>query len=221
MRADVAAFEFVIADEAELRGDVAHWADLAVHHLAQALQPPPVHEHHPVHELHAVLLARGDDFCHVICIDAHRLLYQHMLARLRCADDPLFAQSRGQGDVHGIDVRARQQRRVVIHRLRYVGMRRAALAFIYEGLRACEITTGHRDERGIAGITDGLPVFTSNESGTQDAPATVVVVHALMKHAPSPPVKQQAHSITPKRAVMARSSANSSSVSNALPPNAP
>ena len=88
----------------ELRDDPRNRADAlaVVKDLADAVQPPAVHEHHPVHQLHAVTPAGFDDFPHFGGGAPHRLFHQHVLSGFRRADRPLAANHRRQRDIHGV-----------------------------------------------------------------------------------------------------------------------
>ena len=150
---------------------MADFTDVTVQDFAQTLQATTVHEHDAIHELDVMFLTRGDDFGDVSGSAADGFFNEDMLAGLRGADDPFFAQSRGQRDVNGINVPAGEQRFVVVHRLRHDRMRRAGLAFGDERLRPRKVAAGHGDEGGVSGITNGLPVLAGDESGAENAPA--------------------------------------------------
>ncbi len=126
-----------------------------------------------------MLLTGGDDLDYVRSSAPDGFFDEHVFAGLRGAEDPFLAQPGGQRDVNGVNVSAGEQRLVAVHRFRHDRMRRAGLAFGDESLRPREIAAGHGHERGISGITNGLPVLAGDESGTEDAPAAGGVGHEL------------------------------------------
>ena len=132
--------------------NAANLADAAVgQRLAQRIEPAAVHEHHPVHELHARLIAGGELGLRLGHIDAARLLAHYMLARLRRFNHPLRAHPGGERNVHRINVIAGEQGIVALHRLRLVWKRHVRRTLINPPLRFGGIATGHRDNLAIAG----------------------------------------------------------------------
>ena len=161
---DVALFEIVRSEKAELRRDASQIADRArVDRFANGRQTVTVHEHDAVHVLHVVRLARREDFLDVGQRVAARFFAHHMLAGLSGFDDPLLADSSRQRNVNRVDVVSGEECFVTANRIRSRIKRRLSLVFGDVLRRAFFAATGDGDERGIVAIPDGLPVFLRDE----------------------------------------------------------
>ena len=74
--------------ERELQDDPPELPDALpiIQNLPDAVKPATVHEHHPVHELHAVAPTGGKNLLHIAGSGPHGLLGQHVFPCLGRAD---------------------------------------------------------------------------------------------------------------------------------------
>ena len=98
--------EFVGGTETELRCDPLDVADArtVVQHFAEPRQTPAVHEHHTIHELHAICLASLNHLLDFARIRSTRFLAHHVFAGLRGPHDPIAPQSRRERNIDGINI---------------------------------------------------------------------------------------------------------------------
>src|SRR5208282_1637162 len=154
VHANVAARKIAGAQETKRRRNPPHRADAPaiVEHFANARHTRIMHEHHAVHELHAVFAAGVHHFLNVGETDAARLFTNDVLARRRRAQNPFLAQAGRKRDVHGVHVRRCEQFLVTAERSRFGSERKLTLAFANEFAAAPRVTTGNGGDDGLAGI---------------------------------------------------------------------
>ncbi len=117
------------------------------------------------------LRARFRDLPDLVRIDPAGFFAKDVFSRGRGGEDPLLSQSRRQGDVNRIDVAAGQELGVTAHRLRRGIVGHLGLALVDEGGRLFTGPACDRDEAGIAGVADRLPVLSGDARASENAPA--------------------------------------------------
>ncbi len=173
MGADVVVEELRRLAEGEVGDDPPYLPDAlaVVQDLADAREPPAVHEHHAVHELHAALAAGGKDLPHVAGCGRHGLLGQHVLARLGRADEPRLADAGWQGDVNGVHRTVGQQFLVAAQWLRRRIEGGVPLTVGNEPPAALEVPAGDGRQRAVPGVADRQPVLAGDLRRAQDSPS--------------------------------------------------
>ena len=176
---DVAGEEFRRRTEAKRGRDaleVAH-ARAVVQHFAHTRQTRAVHEHHAVDELHLMATTRFDHFAQIRHARRAGLLAHDVFACGRGTQHPLLAQSGGQRDVHGVHIFRGEQFLIAAHRTWRHIHRRGGLTLGDEAAALLQVAARNGDDRGVAGVGNGLPVFARDLRGAEDAPAKFVLVH--------------------------------------------
>jgi len=163
------------AAERELDADAAKRPESlgVVDRAAQQRQSTTVHEHHAVHELHAV---GSTGVGHRAQVGERRrawLFAQDMLPRFGRADHPFATQAGRQRDVDRVDVARRKQFVVRTDGARCLGIGTIGLAFGDEELSLGDVATGDRRDGPGAGHQDSLPVLAADAGGAQESPAAV------------------------------------------------
>ena len=115
---DVVLSEILCRGKTEVAGDPLQLANTVtvIQCLSKFVQSQAVHEHHPVHELDFVFLARFDHFDHFCGITTNGLFCQDMFPRFGSADDPFLTESRWIGDVDGVNLGMSKKFFVTSHR---------------------------------------------------------------------------------------------------------
>lgn len=105
--ADVGLPKIVFGEETEVRGDAPDFSDgcSIVERVTDAVQARVVHEHHAVHELHAIAVAGFEHFAHVGNGSGAGLFAKDVFAVVSGAQDPFLAEACGKRDIDDVHAR--------------------------------------------------------------------------------------------------------------------